>query len=140
MINMDDCIFCKVIAGKMPSHTVFENDDVLAFMDIRPVNPGHTLVVPKIHATDMRESSDQELEQVLRVVKKIAPAILKTVGADAFNFTSNVGRASGQIVFHTHFHIIPRFSTDGYKAWEREDGAHEDLGTLAGNIRDAIST
>lgn len=122
----------------MPSHKVYEDEHVLAFLDIRPVNPGHTLVIPKAHSADMREMSDEDLGRVMAAARKIAPVILKTVGAESFNFTSNVGRAAGQIVFHTHFHIMPRFATDGYKPWERDDDTHVDTAELAKTIRNAI--
>jgi len=131
---MTDCLFCKIIAGEIPSHNIYEDDRVIVFLDIRPINPGHALIVPKSHAADLRESSVGDVCYAMEIVKKLAPAILKTVGADAFNFSANTGAAAGQAVFHTHFHVMPRFDGDGYKPWTRE-GAADDLASVAERIR-----
>lgn len=132
---MTDCIFCKIVSGDLPSHKLFENDRVLAFLDINPVNPGHALIIPKEHHDECLGTSDDDLCEIMRVMKKISPAILKTVEANAMNFTTNCGRAAGQVVFHTHFHIIPRFPTDGHETWKRLDGPHDNLGGMAEKIR-----
>ena len=134
----DDCLFCKIIAGQLPSKKVFEDDKTVAFLDIHPVNPGHTLIVPKAHADTFLQSAPEDMQAVMATAKRLAPAILKSVGADACNVTTNCGRASGQIIFHTHFHVIPRFATDGYKAWQRAGDVHEDLTSLADKIRAAL--
>ncbi len=132
---MDDCIFCKIASGQVPGQTIYEDDDVLAFLDIRPLNPGHTLIIPKRHSDNLLQASEAEAEKIVGVAKKIAPGILKAVGADSFNFTTNCGRAAGQIVFHTHFHLIPRVPADGYRLWSREDDKHDDLASVAEKIR-----
>jgi len=131
---MPDCLFCKIIAGEIPSHKIYEDDRAVAFLDIRPINPGHTLIVPKAHAADLRESSVEDAAHAIEVVKKLAPAILAAVGADAFNFSANTGAAAGQVIFHTHFHVMPRFGGDGYKPWVRE-GEAGDLASVADRIR-----
>jgi histidine triad (HIT) family protein len=132
---MDDCIFCKIIKGEIPSQKVYEDDDIIAFLDIRPINPGHTLVVPKTHAANILETSEEDAQKLVAAVKKIAPAILKAVGTESFNLSSNNGRASGQVVFHTHWHIMPRFPADGYEPWSRDDDKHDDLASMAEKIR-----
>lgn len=132
---MDDCIFCKVIAGELPCQKVYEDDHVLAFLDIRPINPGHTLLVPKQHAANLLETSLEDAQRLMEVAKKIAPGILKTVGTESFNLAVNNGRSSGQVVFHTHMHIMPRFPADGYAAWQRQDDKHDDLASMAEKIR-----
>ncbi|OGL92833.1 hypothetical protein A2239_02695 [Candidatus Uhrbacteria bacterium RIFOXYA2_FULL_40_9] len=137
-MSMDDCIFCKVIKGEMPSYKVYEDDYVFAFLDIHPINPGHTILVPKTHTTDMREMDGEIAQHLMSVAQKIAPIIAKQVGTEAFNFTSNIGRAAGQVIFHTHFHIIPRFSTDGYEHWHRDGDVHEDLTELVEKIRESL--
>jgi len=135
---MEDCIFCKIINGQMPSQQVYEDADVLAFLDIRPINPGHTLVIPKRHSENFMTAIEEDIQKIVSVAKKITPAILKSVEAESCNFTTNAGRAAGQIVFHTHFHIIPRFPTDGYLTWSRDDDEHTDLDAMAKKIKEAI--
>jgi histidine triad (HIT) family protein len=132
---MDDCLFCKIVAGALPSQNVYEDANVLAFLDIHPVNPGHTLIVPKAHSAGCADIPEEDLTNVMKAAKRIAPGILKTVGADSFNLTTNCGRAAGQIIFHTHFHLIPRFPTDGYKHWRRDTDEHQDLASVAEKIR-----
>jgi len=114
---MDDCIFCKIIKGEIPSSKIYENDKVLAFLDIGPVNKGHTLVIPKKHFTNIFDIDEKVLDEVSRVVRKIAPAVKKAVNADGVNVMSSNGEAAGQVVMHSHIHIIPRFKNDGLKLW-----------------------
>lgn len=133
-----DCIFCKIIAGDMPSHTIYEDDDVVAFMDINPVNPGHVLIVPKEHAENFLKSSQDTMCKLMSVATSITPAILEAVEADSCNFTTNCGRSAGQVVFHTHFHIIPRFPTDGHEQWQRKGDEQDDLKALAEQIKENV--
>lgn len=132
---MNDCLFCKIIAGEIPSETVYENERVLAFLDIHPLNPGHTLVIPKLHAENILASSVEDAEALMRAVKEIAPKILKAVGAEDCNITTNSGKAAGQIIFHTHLHIIPRLAADGYVHWRRPAGDTLDVPSIAKKIR-----
>ncbi len=105
----------------MPSFKIYEDELVYAFLDIHPVNLGHTVVVPKQHAADLRESEKSVMAHLMNVVQEIGPKISKAVGAEAFNVASNVGRAAGQVIFHTHLHIIPRFPADGHEQWHGKD-------------------
>ena len=114
---MNDCIFCKIIKKEIPADFVYENDKIVAFLDIHPNNPGHTLVVPKEHHADLLVTPDDILSDILSRTKKIAPAIMNAVGAQGFNSIFNTKPAAGQMVFHTHMHIIPRFTNDGLKHW-----------------------
>ncbi len=132
---MSDCIFCKIIAGDIPTENVYEDDRVLAFLDHRPLNPGHTLVVPKAHSENWLADSDEDGLAAAAAAKKIAPAVLRAVGATACNVTTNVGPAAGQVVFHTHFHIIPRRESDGYKPWQRNIDESVTPGSVAEKIR-----
>ena len=111
---MEDCIFCKIVGGELPSYKVYENNKALAFLDIRPVNYGHTLVIPKEHHENLIDTPDDLLCEIITVVKRLAPAVKKAVGLKAHNVVVNTGEDAGQVVFHTHFHIIPRFKGDGY--------------------------
>lgn len=135
---MDDCIFCKIIAGKVPADKVYENDKIFAFLDIAPVNKGHTLVVPRAHHADLLETPDEVLSDMITRTKKIAAAVVKAVNADGFNIGVNTKPAAGQVVFHTHLHIIPRFSGDGLKHWPKIKQTPEDMKKVADLIRSMI--
>jgi histidine triad (HIT) family protein len=135
---MHECIFCKIIAGDLPSHKIYEDDDVLAFLDVKPLNPGHTLVVPKCHAENVMDSSEEDILAVMRAIKKIAPALLRATGASACNVSTNHGAAAGQVVFHTHFHVIPRHDGDGYAPWRRNETMPYDPVAVAEKIRHAL--
>lgn len=124
---MTECIFCKIIKGEIPCEKVYENDKIFAFLDIKPVNKGHTLVVPKEHFTDLFEMTDDVLSDVFVKVKKIAKTVMDAVKADGINIGMNNKPAAGQIVFHAHLHIIPRFTGDGLKHWPSKDATKEEL-------------
>lgn len=112
---MNACIFCKIIAGELPAHRVYEDDDVLAFMDINPVNHGHVLIIPKMHYSELSNIPLATSVALWKVVKKIEEAVWQTPGlpCEGTNILLNNGAAAGQEVFHTHFHVIPRLSGDG---------------------------
>jgi histidine triad (HIT) family protein len=119
---MDGCIFCKIINGEIPSTKLYEDEKVLAFLDIHPIKPGHTLIIPKKHFENFVSTDEEYLLPMIQAAKKIAPAIIKSVGASAFNFTTANGAEAGQSVFHLHFHIIPRFSKSELKDWPEMEG------------------
>lgn len=112
---MTDCIFCKIIKGEIPCTKVYEDKKTVAFLDINPINKGHTLVVPKEHFETVENTPEKTLSETIAVVKKIIVAI------DKLNEGSNVGvnnkSAAGQLVPHVHFHVIPRNKGDGLKHW-----------------------
>lgn len=108
----NDCIFCKLIAGDIPSTRVYEDDDTLAFMDIGPVTKGHTLVIPKQHCNPITHTPDEVLQKVIVITKRIAAAQLAGLGAEGVNVTQANGALSGQMVPHLHFHVIPRRDDD----------------------------
>lgn len=132
---MIECIFCKIVDGALPAHTVYEDDAVKAFLDIHPINPGYTLVVPKRHSTDLMAAPIDDVEHVMRVIKKIAPGVMAAVGADAFNVGLNNGTHAGQIVPHVHFHLMPRFPGDGRHLWSEKPMTQEELKSTAEKIR-----
>lgn len=114
---MEDCIFCKIVKGEIPSNKVYEDSKYLAFLDISPVNPGHSLVIPKAHFRNSLETPDKILLEILKIGKKIGKA-LQVNGAEGINLSFNNESASGQIIFHTHLHVIPRFKDDGHMPWQ----------------------
>ena len=109
-----NCIFCKIIAGAIPSTRVYEDAHVLAFMDIGPVIKGHTLVIPKQHVDPITAAPADVLARVMAVVQKIAQAQMNGLKADGVNILQANGAAAGQVVPHLHFHVVPRFKTDGH--------------------------
>lgn len=114
---MTDCIFCKILKGEVPCKKVYEDRDFTAFLDIAPINKGHTLVVPKKHTKDLFEMQQQELKKLMLTIQKIAAAVMKAVDADGINIGMNNKPAAGQLVIHSHLHVIPRFANDGLRHW-----------------------
>jgi histidine triad (HIT) family protein len=134
---MEDTIFMKIIRREVPAHIVYEDAATLAFLDVKPVAPGHTLVIPKAYAENIFDVDDAMLAMVMRTVKKIAPAVRDAVGAHGVHINSNHGAAAGQIVAHLHFHIIPRHDRSEFSFWSHEEVA-EDAAAIAEKIRQAI--
>lgn len=107
-----DCIFCSIVAGEAPSVRIFEDDSVVAFLDIFPWARGHSLVIPRTHAATIFEIDPGDAEAVIRAALKIAPALKEAVGADGLNLLQSNGRAAWQTVDHFHLHLIPRWADD----------------------------
>ena len=110
---MADTVFGKILRGELPCHKVYEDDQVLAFLDVFPLARGHTLVIPKEPAETLDRLSDEAAAAIGRVLPRIARAVLAATGATAFNVLQNNGALAHQAVFHVHFHVIPRFDGDG---------------------------
>ncbi|MGC9968466.1 MAG: HIT family protein [Minisyncoccia bacterium] len=113
---MEDCIFCKIAAKESPAYVVYEDEHAIAFFDITPSAPGHTMVIPKAHAPNFLELPDAEVAPLFAAVKKVAELVVRKLGADGATVGINQGRASGQYVDHLHVHIIPRWKGDGGSA------------------------
>lgn len=114
---MNDCVFCKIVKGEIPADKIYEGDDFLAFLDINPINPGHTLLIPKAHYSNLYEMPNKVLSEIAPIIKKLAIAAKQGINADGINIIMNNDGTSGQIVPHAHFHIIPRFADDGLRHW-----------------------
>ncbi len=134
-------IFSDIIAGRAPSSKVYEDDDVVAFMDIRPWTPGHLLVIPKVPARSLAELDPAIGGKLFQVAQKIALALRNSeVACDGVNFFLADGIAAGQEVFHVHLHVIPRTSGDGFGLRGRPTNAHRaDLDYLASSVRRSLS-
>ncbi len=113
----NNCIFCKILAGDIPSSKVLENADFVAFLDIAPVKPGHVLVVPKKHHQTLMDFPPKMGTNLLQTLQQVGAAQMQALGAEGFNVLQNNFPASGQEVFHVHWHVVPRFSGDGLKHW-----------------------
>jgi histidine triad (HIT) family protein len=134
-----DCIFCKIVAGELPSHQVYEDDAVLAFLDIQPLRRGHTLVIPKAHHRNLTATPVEVLQAVAAALPRIANAVVMAVEADGFNVLQSNAPCAGQEVFHTHFHVIPRNEGDGIGLGFRHgEPVEDDLGATAESIRAAF--
>lgn len=135
-MSVNDCVFCKMVAGQIPVTKIYEDDIVLSFLDIGPISDGHTLVIPKQHFERLHECPAAVLGQVASRLGKIAKAIAAAMNSDGYNLLCNNGRAAGQLVEHLHFHIIPRNTGDGvfnrWPAYEYEQGKIE---AIAAKIR-----
>lgn len=107
-----NCVFCRIASGEIPSTKVYEDDSVIAFLDIGPLAEGHTLLIPKRHYMDIRDADGDVLAEMLKVVPRLARAIMQATGASGLNLLQNTGASSGQAVFHLHFHMIPRIEGD----------------------------
>ncbi len=114
---MPDCIFCRIVKGELPCYKLYEDDSVISFLDIFPVQPGHALVVPKRHSADIFDTDEETMKRMIAAAKKLAPAVVKGAKAEAINIGMNNGEAAGQEVPHAHLHVIPRYKDDGLKTW-----------------------
>jgi histidine triad (HIT) family protein len=129
-----DCAFCRIASGDAPSHKVYEDDVVLAFMDIAPVGEGHTLVIMKEHFENLAEASDASLASVVRVSRRIAKAIQETLAPDGLLVVQTNGAAAGQTVFHYHMHLIPRRSGSPFGLHGRRLEDPQKLAQLAATL------
>jgi len=133
------CVFCRVVAGTIPSHKLCEDARTFAFLDINPANRGHALVIPKAHAPNLVASDDADLAAVMATVRRVAAAIEKVVKPAGFNLLQANGPGAAQSVQHFHMHIVPRTMDDGLTMnWALKPGDHKDLAALAGEIRAAL--
>lgn len=118
----DDCIFCKILKGDIPSYKVYEDDSFIGILDINPSAKGHVIIIPKNHAANIFELSEKDAKEIFVVAKKIAEAIKKAYQPDGINILQNNGEAAGQTVFHLHVHVIPRYKDDTIKIeWEPKE-------------------
>lgn len=129
-----NCLFCKIINGEIPAAKVYEDEYSYAFLDIKPINPGHTLLVPKQHFANLYEMPDEVLANLAPTIKKLGIAIKKAVGADGINIGMNNDSAAGQLVFHAHIHIMPRFKDDGHEHWHGKPYRNNEINGVAKKI------
>jgi histidine triad (HIT) family protein len=133
---MTDCVFCKIVAGQIPSTRVFEDEHTLAFMDIGHVNPGHTLVAVKKHAANVFELEEAQAEAIARAIVRISRALRKTFEPEGLSVYQANGKAAGQTVFHYHVHLLPRHAGDGMElVWPVKNPPRATLEDYAAKIR-----
>jgi histidine triad (HIT) family protein len=137
---MDNCIFCKIVQKQIPAHVVYEDQEVLAFLDIKPINPGHTLVIPKKHFVNLFDIDEATWAKVAAVTKKVAAATKKATNAAGINLGMNNDSGAGQLVMHAHVHVMPRRADDKLRLWPGKDMPQEELKKLSEQIRQAMPT
>ncbi len=138
-MNASDCIFCKMVAGEIPVVKIYEDDAVLAFLDIGPLSDGHTLVIPKQHFKRLDECPAEILGKLGSQLGKIAKAVATAMNTDGYNVLCNNGRAAGQLVEHLHFHIIGRKTSDGiFNRWPAGKYEKGRIEQIADKIREKL--
>lgn len=134
-----DCIFCSIVAGDIPAAIVYEDEHVLAFMDIAPANPGHTLIIPKQHYRNIYDMPAEIGGKIMQVAVPLANAIRTALNPDGLNLFQSNEAAGFQTVFHFHLHLIPRWEDDPLRLpWRPSEGDMEEIGNIAVKIREAL--
>ena len=129
------CVFCDIINHKIPSKVVYEDDQVLAILDISQVTYGHTIVMPKKHVRNIIEADPETVQQCMAVVQKLAAQIVKNTGASGCNILNNCGEVAGQSVDHLHFHIIPRYSSEDACVFKFNKSKEQDLDEVLKTVK-----
>lgn len=130
----NNCVFCAIADGEIPSFKIYEDDIALAYLDINPFSKGHTLVIPKCHSAGLLDTPDETLAAMVHRVKMIAAHLKDTLHCDGFNILQNNGEAAGQTVMHIHFHIVPRYGKEDI-SFVNHKADMEELKALAESIR-----
>lgn len=130
----NNCVFCAIAANEIPSFKVYEDNLVLAYLDINPFSKGHTLVIPKEHSSGLLDTPDETLAALVARVKKVASHLKTALPCDGFNILQNNGEAAGQTVMHIHFHIVPRYGKEEI-SFVSQKGDMDELKALADRIR-----
>jgi histidine triad (HIT) family protein len=131
-----DCLFCKIIAGELPSQRVDEDERTVAFMYISPATRGHALVVPRNHATDLLAADPEDIAAVAVAAQRLAGRAVRQLGADGVNLLNSCGAAAWQTVFHLHMHVIPRYADDPLKLpWVPSQGDADEIAATAELLR-----
>lgn len=131
----NDCIFCKITNGEIPSVTIYEDEDFKAILDRGPASKGHALILPKEHFEDIYALNEEMTAKAFTLAKKLTEKMTKALSCDGFNIVQNNGKASGQTVFHFHIHLIPRFHDDDAKVgWNIHDITDEEMASIAKQI------
>lgn len=122
----NNCIFCKIIKGEIPADKFYEDDNFLVILDAGPVSPGHSLIIPKSHFVNIFDAPEEALVKIGPITQKISQAIKKSVKADGLNIHINNDKEAGQVVFHAHIHLIPRFQGDNLVQWKSKENRDRD--------------
>ncbi|MBI4151003.1 HIT domain-containing protein [Candidatus Woesearchaeota archaeon] len=132
---MSDCLFCKIVEKKIPAEVIFEDEKVVAFLDIKPVNPGHALVIHRHHHVDILDTPEADMQDLIVGAKKVATILFEKGLADGVNIGMNNKQAANQLILHAHLHVIPRKIGDGLKPWSHKDSTPDGLQSIANQLR-----
>lgn len=133
---MENCIFCKIAQGEIPSATLYEDEDFRVILDLGPASKGHALILPKVHAANLYELPDELASKALVLAKKMAAKMTEALQCDGFNLVQNNGECAGQTVFHFHIHLIPRNKGDGVGiSWKPGTLSEEDKEEILAKIK-----
>lgn len=133
---MEECIFCKIADGKIPAAKVYEDSNIMSFLDIMPANKGHCLVVPKKHYETLLDIPDDDLKNLIIATKNVAKALSLSIGNGSYNIVMNNGKEAGQLVAHAHIHIIPRFKGDRLRLnWSHKKYDEKEMEEIQEKIR-----
>lgn len=130
---MENCIFCKIANGEIPAATLYEDENFRVILDLGPASKGHALILPKSHAANIYELSDEMAAKAMILAKKMATAMTAALKCDGFNIVQNNGECAGQTVFHFHMHLIPRYKNDGNEeklCWNHADLSAEEIAEI----------
>jgi histidine triad (HIT) family protein len=132
----DDCLFCGIVSGSIPSETIDSDERTVAFMDINPATAGHALVVPRKHSADLLEIGPEDLSATTLAAQRLAKRMKEVLGADGINLINACGAAAWQTVFHFHIHVVPRYEDDPLKLpWIPEPGDSDEIAAMAAKLR-----
>ena len=132
----EDCLFCGIVEGSVPSQTIDSDERTVAFMDINPATPGHALVVPRVHSADLMEIEPEDLEATTLAARRLSRRMKEVLDADGINVINACGAAAWQTVFHFHLHVIPRYEDDPLRLpWVPGPGDEEEIAAAAGKLR-----
>jgi histidine triad (HIT) family protein len=132
---MTDCVFCKIAAGEIPAHKVYEDDTVVAFLDVAHFTKGHTLIIPKSHYVDLLDTPDEVVAKIAVLAKDLATNYKPTLAVDGFNIKQNSGHVAGQEVMHYHVHLIPRYNNGSFRFDIVNKEEDVDLAEVAAKLR-----
>ena len=135
---MSDCIFCKIANGEIPSATLYEDEDFRVILDLGPASKGHALILPKAHAANIYEISDDMAAKAMILAKKMATKMTEALKCDGFNIVQNNGEPAGQTVFHFHMHLIPRYKNaknNNILIWDHEEFTPEEMAEIRDSLK-----
>ena len=137
---MENCIFCKIANGEIPAATLYEDEDFRVILDLGPASKGHALILPKAHAANIYEISDDMAAKAMILAKKMATKMTEALKCDGFNIVQNNGEPAGQTVFHFHVHIIPRYENGpDMVTWAPGKATPEELAEISSSIREELT-
>ena len=132
---MEDCIFCKIVKGEIPSHKIYEDNEFLIFLDVNPKAEGHMLVIPKEHYVNIFDIPEEVLKNLIAITQKLAKKLKQSSGVDGINILHASDKSAQQSVFHFHIHLIPRYENDGLDMWPKNNYEKSDMEVIQNKFK-----